>query len=331
MYNKDENGVEFMELKINRNSGVPLYKQVKTLITEKIRSGELYTGFRMPTERELSESLGLSRNTVSTAYKDLEKEGLLISHQGKGTFVAEESGISLSNDLKERIVRFVDMGLEEAIETGLEPKDFLKLVEDRVGEKVKMMRSSKAVYVECNTEQASFFANQLSLGTNMECVPLTISDLIEMNDETKLILYNARVIVSTFNHVPEVIEYTREFGKDVLGVAINPDLATIVKIARLPKDTRYAFVCISEEFSGKVRDSLTAAGLSDLDMEFTHTQDREELKDVIRDKDMILVSPGRFSDCAELADENKILRLDYNLDDGSLKTLQSKLLELNIV
>lgn len=320
-----------MELKLNRKSGVPLYKQVKTLITEKIRSGELYTGFKMPTERELSDNLSVSRNTISAAYKDLEKEGMLISHQGKGTFVAEKSGISLSNDLKERIIRFVDMGLEEAMEKGIEPKDFLKLVEDRVTEKVNMMRSSMAIYVECNTEQANFFAKQLSQKTNMECIPLTIADLIEMNDDTKLLLYNAKVIVSTFNHVPEVIEYTRDYGKDVLGLAINPDLATIVKIARLPKNTKFAFVCISEEFEEKVRKALEMSGLDDIDIEFTHTQDKEELKRKIQYKDMILVSPGRYKDVVEIRDEDKVISFVYNLDDGSMKTLQSKLLELNIV
>lgn len=320
-----------MELKLNRNSGVPLYKQVKNLITEMIRSGELFTGYKMPTERELSESLSISRNTVSTAYKDLEKEGLLISHQGKGTYVAEDSGISLSNDLKERIIRFVDLGLEEAIETGLEPKDFLKLVEDRVNEKVNMMRSSSAVYIECNTEQAEFFATQLQKGTNMECESLTIADLIEMNDDTKLTLFNSKVIVSTFNHLPEVVEYTKGFGKEVLGVAINPDLSTVVKIARMPANTKFAFVCISEEFQLKVEKALEAAGLVDLDIEYTHTQDKEELKEKIQYKDMVLVSPGRYRDVIELIEKNKVLNFVYNLDDGSLKTLQSKLLELNIV
>lgn len=320
-----------MELVLNKGSGIPLYKQVKNSITEKIRSGELPQGYKMPTERELSEFLSISRNTVSAAYKDLEKEGLLSSHQGKGTFVAEGSGDIVNGEFQERVLRLVDMGMEEAFAIGIEPKDFLRMVEVRVTEKVDLLRTASAVYIECNTEQARDFARQIEAGTNMKCKALTITDLIEMSDETRLVLYNAKVIVSTFNHVPEVMEYVRDYDKTILGVAINPDLKTIVRIARYPKETRFAFVCISLEFMDKVRKSLEQAGLDDLDVVYTNTQDSKELEELVRGRDIILVSPGRHRDVAGFVDEDHILPLLYNLDDGSLKTLKQRLLELNIV
>lgn len=321
-----------MEFLINRKSGVPIYKQVKSNIVEKIRSGELKAGFKMPTERVLSDELKVSRNTVSTAYKELEKDGLLVSYQGKGTFVAEESMMAMSQDLKSKVTRFVDLGLEEAIQTGMEPIEFLKLVEERVKEKVDDMRTSNAVYIECNVEQAKFFAKQLEEGTGMHCVPLTIADLIEMNDDTRLTLYNSKVIVSTFNHVAEVLEYTDDFNIKVLGVAINPDLATVVKIARRPINTKFAFVTISEEFKLKTRQALIDAGLSDIDIEFTCTSDSEELKNIVLSKDIIIVSPGRNKEVLDIVqDPMKIIRFEYNLDDGLVQSLKSKLLELNIV
>lgn len=320
-----------MELILNKGSGIPLYKQVKNSITEKIRSGELPAGYKMPTERELSEHLKISRNTVSAAYKDLEKEGLLTSHQGKGTFVAEDSGDILSGEFHDRILRYVDMGMEEAFSTGMEAKEFLRIVEERVNDKVDLLRSASAVYIECNTEQARDFARQIETGTNMKCQSLTITDLIEMTDETRLTLYNAKVIVSTFNHVPEVMEYVKHFNKTILGVAINPDLKTIVRIARYPRETRFAFVCISLEFMEKVRASLEGAGLDDLDMIYTNTQDPQELEEVVRDRDIILVSPGRYREVNGFVEAERILPLLYNLDDGSLKTLKQSLLDLNIV
>lgn len=320
-----------MELILNKGSGVPLYKQVRHAITEKIRSGELITGFKMPTERELSEHLKISRNTVSAAYKDLEKEGLLISRQGKGTFVAEESEQILHGEVQERILRLVDISMKEALDYGMEPKDFLNLVEQRVSDKLDLIRTASAVYVECNTEQARYFARQIEAGTNMKCDPLTIGDLIEMTDETRLLLYKARVIVSTFNHVPEVSEYVESFGKSVLGVAINPDMKTMVRIARLPAAARLAFVCISEEFMNKVRAALAESGLQDLAMVCTNTQDPAELAAVVGSSDYVLVSPGRARDVAPFAEADRIIPFLYNLDEGTLITLKQKLLELNIV
>lgn len=320
-----------MELILNKGSGIPLYKQVKHAITDKIRSGELITGFKMPTERELSERLSISRNTVSAAYKQLENEGLLISRQGKGTFVAEESDQILNGDSHERILNLVDLGLREALDYGMEVKDFLHLVEERVSEKLDLIRTASAVYVECNTEQARYFANQIEGSTGMKCDPLTISDLIEMNDETRLLLYKAKVIVSTFNHVPEVQQYVAGFGKTVLGVAINPDLKTMVRIARLPADAKVAFVSISKEFKNKVQRTLNFAGLDELDLVYTNTQDLEELAEILEGRDQILVSPGRFRDVNQLVEEDRIIPLLFNLDEGSVLTLKQNLLELNIV
>lgn len=320
-----------MELNLNRQSGVPLYRQVKNLILEKVRTGELSSGYKMPTERELSEQLIVSRNTVSAAYKELEKEGFLISRQGKGTFVAEESQILLSGDHQERVMRYIDLGLEEAMEVGIDLKDFLKMVEFRVTEKVDAIRSTKAVYVECNTEQANYFSTQLKAGTNMECLPLTISELIEMSNETKLKLYNADVIVSTFNHVPEVIEYTKHFGKEVLGVGINPDLNTIVKIARYPVDTKFAFITISEEFRDKVKVSLENAGLGNLNITYSTTEDSAELEALVADKDVVIVSPGRKKDLLGMVSEDRIQSFIYNLDEGAVRLLKTRLLELNLL
>lgn len=79
-----------IDILVNKRSGVPLYLQVKKQILDQIRSGKIKVGSKMPTERELATSLGVSRNTISSAYNELEKEGIIKSYQGKGTFVIEE-------------------------------------------------------------------------------------------------------------------------------------------------------------------------------------------------------------------------------------------------
>lgn len=320
-----------MELNLDKKSALPLYKQVKYSITEKIQSGELPSGFRLPTERELSARLAISRNTVSAAYKDLEKEGLLVSRQGKGTFVAEDFGQVLSRELHERILGYVDRGLEEALAGGMEARDYLRMVEQHVTEKIDSLRTAHAVYVECNPEQARYYARQIEAGTNLHCKPLTVADLLTMSVETRGLLDEARVVIATANHVPEVQESTRDLGKTVLGVAASPDLGTMVKIARFPAGTRFASVSISLEFMDKIKEALEGAGLSDLDIVYSNSRDPKELKELLKDKDIILVSPGRYRDVSELAGRDRILPMQYNLDEGSLTTLKQQLLELNIV
>ena len=75
-------------MKLNKNLPIPLYHQLKTMIEGKIDSEEWPPGYQLPTEKELVESLQVSRITVKGAIIDLVKEGRLYRQQGKGTFVS---------------------------------------------------------------------------------------------------------------------------------------------------------------------------------------------------------------------------------------------------
>jgi len=73
---------------LNR-SPIPMYHQLKELVSEKIESGEWAPGHRLPTEAELSREFGVSRITVRHAMQLLQNQGMLERKQGRGTFVAQ--------------------------------------------------------------------------------------------------------------------------------------------------------------------------------------------------------------------------------------------------
>ncbi len=72
---------------IDKKSPVPAYFQLKNILMEKIKSGEYPAGSVIPSERELSENLGISRMTARQAISQLAAEKYLIREKGKGTFV----------------------------------------------------------------------------------------------------------------------------------------------------------------------------------------------------------------------------------------------------
>lgn len=77
-----------MRIPLDRDSSVPLYRQIQQFLREQIRCGALLPETRLPASRELATSLGVNRITVTNAYAELEAEGLVYSRQGSGTFVA---------------------------------------------------------------------------------------------------------------------------------------------------------------------------------------------------------------------------------------------------
>ncbi|HET8844396.1 MAG TPA: PLP-dependent aminotransferase family protein [Ktedonobacteraceae bacterium] len=74
-------------IKLERNNGLPLYRQICQRLREAILSGELAEGTRLPTERALASALGVNRTTVMNAYNELASEGLIEGHVGRGTVV----------------------------------------------------------------------------------------------------------------------------------------------------------------------------------------------------------------------------------------------------
>jgi len=86
-----------MFLKIDENSSKPKYKQIVDTIVDKVSSGVLKVGEKIPSINELSEDSYLSRDTVEKAYRQLKELKVIISVKGKGYYTAKTELISKVN------------------------------------------------------------------------------------------------------------------------------------------------------------------------------------------------------------------------------------------
>ena len=77
-----------LPLHLQPESHIPLYVQLRDQLRALVYSGELRTGDRIPASRELAGQLGVHRTTVANAYAELESEGLIQGHVGRGTFIS---------------------------------------------------------------------------------------------------------------------------------------------------------------------------------------------------------------------------------------------------
>jgi GntR family transcriptional regulator len=125
-----------MDIRIDKNSRVPIYDQIKEQIKGLIQAGQIRTGDQLPTIRELSVELSVNFNTVGLAYRDLANEGVIVTERGKGTFVASTPGaqemLKIRRDklkkLIEAVVRETDRLGYSHEEVGREFVDQLKRI-----------------------------------------------------------------------------------------------------------------------------------------------------------------------------------------------------------
>lgn len=102
-----------MKIIISNNSYTPIFEQIKNTIIDQILSDELTEDEPLPSIRSLAQDLRISVMTVKKAYDELEREGYIITKQGKGSFVAPKN-TELSKEQKQKeiedyILKIVDI------------------------------------------------------------------------------------------------------------------------------------------------------------------------------------------------------------------------------
>lgn len=77
---------------IDKESDTPLYIQIRDVIQEAIRQGELHSGDRLPSVSSLAKEIGVTQATVRRALQDLSDAGQACCHVGRGTFIQTPGG-----------------------------------------------------------------------------------------------------------------------------------------------------------------------------------------------------------------------------------------------
>jgi 2-aminoadipate transaminase len=86
-----------LPLHLQPESHIPLYIQLRDQLRSLVHAGDLRPGDRIPASRELAQILGVHRTTVANAYAELESEGLIQGHVGRGTFIRNNgNGLKIS-------------------------------------------------------------------------------------------------------------------------------------------------------------------------------------------------------------------------------------------
>ena len=102
-----------MIIRIDTDSPVPAFEQIRSQVAAMAGSGVLAVGARLPTIRQLTRDLGVAPGTVARAYQELEREGVLVTRGRHGSFVADRTAVTGSEaDLNQAAEALAIMGYQ---------------------------------------------------------------------------------------------------------------------------------------------------------------------------------------------------------------------------
>jgi GntR family transcriptional regulator len=122
-------------VQIDHRDPTPIYAQLDRAIRVAIAHGKLKAGDQLPTVRQLAVDLRVNANTVAKVYLALERDGIVLTKRGVGTFISDERPPAVHDVHRERRLKeLVDRLLADAASIGFTPRDISRYIARRVKE-----------------------------------------------------------------------------------------------------------------------------------------------------------------------------------------------------
>ena len=124
-------------LTLSQSDKRPIYLQIMEQIRQRIAVGDWKEGQTIPSIRQLAADTAVSVITVKRAYLELEREGTIVTQQGRGSYVASTPGLGARLQEQE-LQQYLENAMRVAAQLGIRPKDLEKRLReagDRIAEK----------------------------------------------------------------------------------------------------------------------------------------------------------------------------------------------------
>ena len=115
---------------VDPHSGVPIYLQLIAVVKRSVALGVLVPGEQLPTVKQLATTLTVNPNTVARSYRELERDGVIETSPGRGSFVrGNGSGATTNKAVSDVAAAAIDGAVREAKSIGLARADVAQLID----------------------------------------------------------------------------------------------------------------------------------------------------------------------------------------------------------
>ena len=316
-----------MNFSIEKNSTVSIYQQLINQVTRKVQNGELPSGKKLPTVRELADQLGIARGTVKHAYEELERKGIITMTRGKGTFIREQA--RQESSAKVRAMAAIERLLDEMESLSFSPQEIQMFFNLKMRERMERDDNVCIIFIDCNPETLANIINQISVLPNIEAHKLLLNNALK---EPFVIDDFADLVITTSTHMNQLSSVVSNKEK-LVQVVTAPSSPTVAKMAMIGGKS-VGILCASETYSHIILRSMQNLELSCKNIETILFGSAAHLDTFLRHKDVLIV-PNDFllicsrteGDLIRQADQlgKTVIRYNYQIDGGSFLNVQEKI------
>lgn len=113
---------------LDYKSRLPIYEQLYKSITRMAALGGIEKNEQLPSVRALAQELGVNPNTVQKTYQMLERDGIIYTVPGKGSFIAQDTSALLQQ--RELAAEKLKVAIQSAVDCGITQEEVLQQVHD---------------------------------------------------------------------------------------------------------------------------------------------------------------------------------------------------------
>ncbi len=248
-----------MKFWISKNSEVPVREQLTTQVSLAVASGDLKSGERLPSTREIGRRYGLHPNTVAAAYHNLVDDGVLEFRHGSGYFVCDRTNDKSTGD---GIDRAIDALLATARESGISVDELLTRVRLRTGG----AGLKKILLIESDEELRDILIYEIDRAVQADIATVSFEEFAESG-------YDGDVVLTAFFDEKPKIEPLLHDGSKCIFLS-GRSVATVLSAETRPTDNETIAVASGwDGFLTIARVMLTAAKIEPGNVVIRSTRD----------------------------------------------------------
>ncbi len=286
-----------MKINVDRHLPIPVAEQIKGQISYAIACGLLSGGDPLPSVRELSTTLHVAPVTVSHAYRELARQGLINTKQGVGAFVADIACISSGNRLEtpeENLRQVVDNCLRQGLLLGYSVEDIQRMFLE-LAKKYRSESAVRQIVIVGNFKPATeSYARDLESilhDLNVKVLPMLVEDLAHPNGLRKE-LQSANLVITVPTRLQEVNRLLKAKRTRVTAVAFRPSLETRRKIAAISPNRRIGIVATYPEFLQTLAAEVSSYSMTKESSPCVVVDDEARVRSMLEKIDVVIYASG---------------------------------------